>query len=160
MGNNSLPGDSLKPIELNQIAKPFEIDFNSKIPIESVEDKIIISPFCSFTITENPLKQLIRTCPIDLIYRKSYSFQSEIAIPSGYKLMTKPEDLKVNNSMVQIIFATNTQKKDAVLIIGSYEFKKDVYGILDYAELKGYFNRIVDKFNEKLIFVKDKDTKI
>lgn len=74
--------------------------------------------------------------------------------------MTKPEDLKVNNSMVQIIFATNTQKKDAVLIIGSYEFKKDVYGILDYAELKGYFNRIVDKFNEKLIFVKDKDTKI
>jgi len=160
MGNNSLPGDSLKPVELNQIANPFEIDFSSKIPIESVEDKIIISPFCNFIITENPLKQLFRTCPIDLIYRKSYSFQSEIAIPSGYKLMIKPEDLKVNNNMVQITYATDIKKKDAVLINGSYEFKKDVYGILDYSELKSYFNRIVDKFNEKLIFVKDMDPKI
>ena len=74
--------------------------------------------------------------------------------------MIKPEDLKVNNNMVQITYATDIKKKDAVLINGSYEFKKDVYGILDYSELKSYFNRIVDKFNEKLIFVKDMDPKI
>ena len=40
-------------------------------------------------------------------------------------------------------------------MIGVYQFKKDVYAILDYSELKNYFNQIVDKFNEKLVFVKE-----
>lgn len=155
MGNNSLPDDSLKSIDLNQIEKPFEIYFSNKIPIESIEDKIIISPFCNFTRTENPLKQLVRSYPIDMIYSELNNFQTTISIPAGYKFMTKPEDLKINNNMVQITFATDIQKKDAIVVIGSYEFKKDVYGSLDYSELKSYFNRIVDKFNEKLVFVKD-----
>ena len=78
MGTNSLSGDSLKPIDLDQIEKPFEIDFNSKVQSESIEDKIIISPFCGFTITENPLKQPVRTYPIDFVYRKSYKFNKFI----------------------------------------------------------------------------------
>ena len=57
--------------------------------------------------------------------------------------------------MVQITFATDIQKKDSIIVTGTYEFKKDVYGSSDYSELKSYFNWIVDKFNEKLIFVKD-----
>jgi hypothetical protein len=156
MGNNSLSGDSLKPIDLDQIEKPFEIDFNSKVQLESIEDKIIISPFCGFTITENPLKQPVRTYPVDFVYRKSYKFQSIIAIPTGYKLMTLPEDLKINNSLVQVVYATDVQKKDTVIVIGSYVFKKDVYPISDYSNLKSCFNGIVDKFNEKLVFVKGK----
>jgi len=156
MGTNSLSGDSLKPIDLDQIEKPFEIDFNSKVQSESIEDKIIISPFCGFTITENPLKQPVRTYPIDFVYRKSYKFQSAIAIPTGYKLMTLPEDLKINNSLVRVVYATDIQKKDTIIVIGSYLFKKDVYPISDYSNLKSYFNGIVDKFNEKLVFVKEK----
>jgi len=59
LGNNSLSGDTLNSIGLNQIEKPFEIDFVKNNPIEIVEDKIIISPLCNFTITENPLKQTV-----------------------------------------------------------------------------------------------------
>jgi CRISPR/Cas system-associated endoribonuclease Cas2 len=155
LGNNSLSGDTINPIDLNQIEKPFEIDFVKKNPTEIVEDKIIISPFCNFTITENPLKQTVRNYPVDLIYRKSYKFQSTIAIPEGYKLLSFPAEVAINNSIVRIAFVADTQKKGTILLVGSYLFKKDVYGIADYSELKGYFNRIVEKFNEKLVFVKD-----
>ncbi len=39
-------------------------------------------------------------------------------------------------------------------LTGYYEFKNDVYFSQDYLDLKGYFNRIVDKFNAKLVIVK------
>jgi len=70
--------------------------------------------------------------------------------------MTLPEDLKINNSLVRVVYATDIQKKDTIIVIGSYLFKKDVYPISDYSNLKSYFNGIVDKFNEKLVFVKEK----
>ena len=85
MGSSSLPSDSLKPINLNKIDEPFEIDFNKRIPMEIIEDKIVISPFSNFILTENPLKQLVRSYPVDLVYRKAHKFQSTIAIPAGYK---------------------------------------------------------------------------
>jgi hypothetical protein len=155
LGNNSLSGDTLKPIDLDQIEKPFGIDFVKKNPVEIVEDKIIISPFCNFTITENPLKQTVRNYPVDLIYRKSYKFQSTIVIPEGYKLLSVPAEVTINNSIVRITFLADIQKEGAILLVGSYVFKKDVYAPADYSELKGYFNRIVEKFNEKLVFVKE-----
>jgi len=155
LGNNSLSGDTLEPKDLDHIEKPFEIDFHRNNPIETVEDKIIISPFCNFTITENPLKQPVRNYPVDLIYRKSYKFQSTIAIPVGYKVLSMPEEVKINNNIVRIAFISDVQKKDSISLIGVYVFKKDVYGITDYSELKSYFNIIVEKFNEKLIFVKE-----
>jgi|GEM_PF-2668453 len=39
-------------------------------------------------------------------------------------------------------------------MVGAYLFNKDVYFITDYSESKGYFNRTVEKFNEKLVFIK------
>jgi hypothetical protein len=155
LGSNFLPGDSLKPVDLRQIEKPFEINFNVTIPIETVEDKIIISPFSNYTMTENPLKQLVRNYPIDLIYRESHNFRTTIAKPVGYTLFSKPEDVVINNENVKISYAVDMQNKDEIIITGVYELKKDVYASSEYLEIKGYFNRIVNKFNEKLVFVKD-----
>ena len=81
-------------------------------------------------------------------------FQSTIAIPNGYKLLTKPEDLRINNNLVKIIYVTNISDNNTIKVTGVYEFKNDVYGIPDYVELKNYFNKIVDKFNEKLVLIK------
>ena len=82
---NALSSDTLSATNLNQIEMPFIIDFNKKAPLEKVEDKFLIAPFCNFTITENPLKQLVRNYPVDMIYRNSSNFQSTVTIPKGYK---------------------------------------------------------------------------
>lgn len=152
--NNSIPGDTVHAVDLNQIEKPFEMDFNKKTPVESIEDKIIISPFYNFIYTENPLKQPARNYPVDFIYKKSNKFQVTILIPNGYKLLTKPENIRINNNLVNIIYMTDIQNNDTIKIIGVYEFKKDEYGTSEYIDLKGYFNTIVDKFNEKIVLVK------
>jgi hypothetical protein len=41
-----------------------------------------------------------------------------------------------------------------IKVTGIYEFKNDIYRSNDYVNLKGFFNMIVDKFNEKLVLVK------
>jgi CRISPR/Cas system-associated endoribonuclease Cas2 len=155
LGNSSLLGDSLKPINLVQIEKPFEVDFNKKDQIETIEDKIIISPFCKTVITENPLKQAFRNYLVDFTYKKAFKFQSNIVVPRGYKLFKKPENLNINNNMIRITYNTENEDSDTIKVMGVYEFKKDIYVISEYFDLKSYFNKIVDKFNEQLVFVKE-----
>ena len=70
------------------------------------------------------------------------------------KLLSKPLDMNVNNSLVKAVFLTDIQSDGLIKIIGNYEFKKEVYEISDYSELKKYFKMIVDKFNEKIIISK------
>ena len=154
-GNSVLPGDSLNQKGLNDTEKPFELNFTKNYALETVEDKIIISPFSSFTFTENPLKQSARNYPVDFIYKKSYAFETTIKIPKGYKLSTKPEGMKIEDDMVRIIYAATVLNNETIRVIGQYEFKKDEYQVLEYMYLKDYFNKIVDKFNEKLVLVKE-----
>jgi hypothetical protein len=153
-GANSLSKDSLKSTGLNQIENPFEIDFDKKTVLERLEDKIIISPFGNFTLSENPLKQNARSYPVDMIYKKIYAFETSIDVPKGYKLLSKPESIKINDDMVRIIFSTTEVNNETIKVIGLYEFKKDEYQAVEYLYLKDYFNKIVDKFNEKLVLVK------
>lgn len=150
---NSFSKDSLKIANLYQIDKPFVISYDSKHSTEKVEDKIIVSPFCDKTMTENPLKQSSRSYPVDMVYRSAKKYQSTIRIPSGYKVLVKPENINIDNKLVKIFFTTDVQN-DEIKINGYYEFKNDIYFSSDYVDIKGYFNRIVDKFNEKLVLVK------
>lgn len=155
IGNNASAGDSLKSIGLKHIEAPFELDFNKRTSLEKVEDKIIISPFSDIPDTENPLKQSSRNYPVDLIYKKLYAFETTIEVPKGYKLYSKPEALKLNDNMVRIIFSATELNKNTIKVIGLYEFKKEEYQAVEYLYLKDYFNKIVDKFNEKLVLIKE-----
>jgi len=154
LGNNSGLRDTLRAVDLHQIEKPFEIDFNKKIQVQAIEDKIIISPFCNYQLSNNPLKQPVRNYPVDIIYKKSYNFQTTIVIPKGYELLSKPVDLKINDKLVIIIYNTVIQPNGNINIVGSYEFNKDVYDVSEYTEIKKYFNIIVEKFNEEIVLNK------
>jgi hypothetical protein len=153
--DNSESSDSIHPKNLKEIGKPFEVDYGNKTQLETIEDKMIISPFCNTVISENPLKMPVRNYPVDMIYKRGNMFQSVIDIPAGYKILSKPEDMNINNQMVKITYSTDMSKKDKLLVLGIYEFKKDVYPVSEYAVLKDCFDKIVDKFNEKLVLIKE-----
>jgi len=151
---NTSMEDSIKATNLNKVEEPFELGYSLKVPIESLEDKIIVSPFCKKAITENPLKQPDRTYPVDMVYKSGDIFQSTIVIPKGYKFLQKPENLKIDNALIKINYTTEIVNNDTIKVTGGYEFKKEVYKVDDYIFLKNFFNIIVDKFNEKLVFEK------
>jgi hypothetical protein len=154
LGRDALEEDSLKPENLYQTDQPFTIRYRKKSAPDKIAGKMIISPFCNTVITENPLKQASRTYPVDMTYRSSNIYLSKIVVPKGYKLLTRPEAVSINNDRVKIAYTSETYKNDSVKVIAVYEFKKEIYAASDYPDLKGWFNTIVEKLNEKLVFVR------
>ncbi len=146
--------DSIRISNLQQVNKSFDVDFGVRMPLEKVENKLIITPFCNFTLSENPLKQFSRSYPVDMNYKKGKKFISIIHIPDGYKLYSKPQDYKINTSQGKIVFTSEIVNGNTIKLSGEYEFAKDIYDPQEYIDLKGFFNKIVDKLNEKVICVK------
>jgi len=119
-----------------------------------VNNKIYVSPFLREGITENPLKQPTRNYPVDMIYPKKTSYFAEINIPDGFKVDYLPVNDKINNDQFEFDYTTMvTDKKISVSMV--YYFKLPVYEAPEYDKLKYYFNEIINKGSEKIVFVKN-----
>lgn len=143
--------DSLKCVSLTTIEEPFELEFNETQFLETAEDKLIINPFCGKAISENPFKLAARSYPIDFNYRQSKSFETTINIPSGYSILSKPDNLEVNNAVVMITYSVEILNPETLKVTAMYDFKKDIYPAEAYSNLKAYYNIIVNKLNEKIV---------
>lgn len=152
--DNTLLLDSLRSANLHDLSKPFVVFANCIYSADKIEGKILIAPFCYFNITENPLKQSFRTYPIDMLYKRSKTFVTVLHIPKGYKLGSIPLNLSINNEEIKIQYQVETLDDQSIKVSGMYEFKKDVYDASSYIALKEYYNKIIDKFNEKIVLIK------
>ncbi|NJK93512.1 MAG: hypothetical protein HC905_00010 [Bacteroidales bacterium] len=94
--------DSLNTSNYDESKNPYLLQFRASIPVESAGNKIYISPFLNEPPSENPLKQVTRTYPVDFTYPFGRNFSSTIEIPQGYKVEFTPEPFKINNQMVSV----------------------------------------------------------
>lgn len=150
IGDDFQSYDSLKCENLNTPENPFIFSYSKTEELENVDNHLIINPFCGIILTENPLKQPVRDYPVDFNYKWSRSFSVTLKIPEGYKLSSKPENLIVNNKQIRIVYSITEPEPGTINIVGVYQFKKDLYPASEYASLKGYYDQIISKFNEKL----------
>lgn len=135
------------------IKEPYILKYSIVDRPEKVNDKIYVSPFLHETITENPLKQSSRTYQIDMTYPKKTALFAEIKIPEGFKVDYVPANDKINNDKFEFeYFTLATENKINVSMV--YYFKIPVYEATEYNKLKYYFNEIVNKGSEKVVFVK------
>ena len=84
---------------------------------------------------------------------KRSAFYTEITVPEGYKVDFLPANDKIKNEMFELEYSTlvHDQKINVFLI---YYFKIPVYDATEYSKIKYYFNEIVNKGSEKIVFVK------
>ena len=122
--------------------------------MESINDKIYISPFYEEPLSENPFNQKSRSYPVDLEYPKTKFFISQIQIPEGYEPEYVPENYELKASLVEIVYSTEMPNENILLIKGNYAFKQAVYDAEDYLKLKFYCNDIIKKFNDKIVLKK------
>jgi transglutaminase-like putative cysteine protease len=133
---------------------PFIHSYTVSVPIETVGNKLLVMPFPGLTPQENPLKLPFRSYPVDMVYKNKHSFYTHIDIPKGYKYMDQNKSVSVDNNLVNIQYVIEC-KPDGLSVKGSYEFKKPVYLKHEYYDLKSYMTKIVETFNDKIVFVKD-----
>jgi len=137
----------------NNVLKPYLFKFKTISKPEIINSKIYISPFAKETLKDNPLKQVERTYPIDMLYPTKRSFYSEIEIPKGYKVDFLPANDKIKNDQFELDYSiVCDESKIHVSLV--YYFKLSIYQAEDYSKIKYYFNDIVNKGSEKIVFVK------
>ncbi len=154
IGRDAKLSDTLNVINLKEIEQPFIVNYTLKTTVEKIEDKILVSPFCGEAISKNPLTMPVRNYPVDFNYRELKSYISTVKIPDGYKILSLPESISIDNDMITIRYTAVSENDKTITISGMYEFKKDLYEKTEYADVKNYFNQIVNKFNENLVLVK------
>ncbi len=134
--------------------RPYIISFEGKAEIEKIGSNLIISPFLNLAITENRLTQKTRSYPVDFMYSNAEQFNITIDVPSGYKITNLPESYSMNNDLAEI--KLDYQNRESILEINArYTFKKSIYQTNEYARIRFYFDTIVKKFNEQIVFEKD-----
>jgi len=88
-----------------------------------------------------------------MINPRKMSYFAEINIPEGYKIDFFPISDKIKNDQFEMDYYTSvTDTKINVFLI--YYFKNPIYEAGEYAKLKFYYNEIINKGSEKIVFVR------
>lgn len=133
--------------------KPYLFKFKTISKPEVINSKIYISPFAKEALKDNPLKQVERTYPIDMLYPTKRTFYSEIEIPKGYKVDFLPANDKIKNDQFELDYSIACDGSK-IHVSFAYYFKLSIYQAEDYSKIKYYFNDIVNKGSEKVVLVK------
>ncbi len=146
----------IKTLNFEKSSAPYIVAYEGETKIESIDNKLLISPFLNFPLQENKLTQKSRSFPVDFVYPKSETFKSTISIPDNYLVVDFPERFEMKNDLA-VITLDYSFKDNVVTVVGEYSFKKAVYQPNEYTRIKQYLNAIVRKFNTQLIITKSEE---
>ncbi|WP_116786935.1 DUF3857 domain-containing protein [Flavobacterium psychrotrophum] len=132
-----------------------EYDFAYSNASEIIGDKIYVNPMFFFTTTENPFKQEKREYPVDFVFPHEDKYMISIALPEGFVVESLPAPIAVTmeEGVGNFKYTLQQQGNNIQLMI----IDNISYGVVpaDYYEtLKGYFQKIIDKQNEKIVLKK------
>lgn len=154
MESEGVDEESVELLNLKEIDSDFIVQFNYIKDLELGSEKIYFSPFFDEIMDENPLKEKYREYPIDFTYSRKITMVSNINIPEGYELdYMNNKNKNISNDYFELQYnASELEGKVKIEFI--YWFKKSVYPAAAYNRLKYYFNDIIKKGHEKIVFVK------
>jgi hypothetical protein len=152
--NYTVKDSSISIKNMENASSPFIMHYAVETKAEIINDKLYFSPFLNELPTENPFKQNTRTYPVDMIYAKHRTFVSNFAIPKGYKVNFVPQDKKITTEQFELDYKV-TVFEESVTVAMMYYFKSPVYKASDYMKLKFYYNELISKGSEKIVFEKD-----
>jgi len=129
--------------------------FKDTKSLEIIGDKMYVSPLLFLSVSENPFKQEKREYPVDFGYPTQDKYNINIEIPAGYTVESLPtainlvtgDDLGafkyiIANSGNKIQISITTDINTAIVPADYYDILKD------------FFQKMVDKQNEKIVLKK------
>jgi hypothetical protein len=129
--------------------------FDSDNHCEIIGGKMFIDPLLFFTVKKNPFVQEKREMPIYFGYPKQEKYTINIEIPEGYMVDFLPTAMKIISKDKVLSFGINTMVDgNKIQIIIAKEIKTGILSAEYYDDLKSFFQKIIDKQNEKIILKK------
>ena len=122
---------------------------------ELIGGKIYINPMLFFTQTQNPFKQENRAYPVDYGFPFQDKCAVNIQIPEGFKVESLPQSLTLTlNENLGIFKYLTSLNGNMIQISISNQINSSLVSSEDYADLKSYYQKMIEKQNEKIIIVK------
>ncbi|NHM08103.1 DUF3857 and transglutaminase domain-containing protein [Flavobacterium sp. CYK-4] len=140
--------DNTKPIMETYSFK----DSNSA---ELIDGKIYFSPLLFLGLKENPFKQETREYPIDFNYPFQKKYNINVTLPEGYAVESLPQPVNMITGddigdFKYMIVANQNQIQVSVLM----DIYKPLVASDFYEVVKDFYQKVVDKENEKVVLVK------
>ena len=152
-------------IEISEYERTNEIDV--KLPVvetlsfkganfsEKVGDDIYIKPLLSFATNINPFKQEIREYPVDFAFPFMDKYVVNVQIPDGYKIDSYPQTAVISMEDGLATFKFLTSATDNTVQISLLcQINAPIIGADYYPALKEFFQKMIDKQNEKIVLKK------
>ena len=141
---------------LNETEKPLILNytFEKNNHIEIVNDKIFFSPMFFLKTKENPFKAEKREYPVDFTFPTESNYNIIITIPDGYAVESYPEQIKIAfEDMATFTYLLNVSGNRIILKVSEVQ-KTPIVSSEYYETLKEYYQKMVDKQNEKIVLKK------
>ncbi len=140
-----------------EISKPVIESYNFKDngDVEIINGKMYISPMLYLVGRENPFKLEKREFPIDFSYPFQEKYLINIDIPKGYAVESLPKAVNmVTGDDIGVFKYLISSEGDKIQISVTFEIKTPIVSTDYYEVIKDFYQKVVDKENEKIVFVK------
>jgi hypothetical protein len=129
--------------------------FTSDNHCEMIGNEMFINPMLLFALTKNPFFQEKRKMPIYFGYPKQEKYNINIEIPEGYAIESIPKAMKIATEDKILLFTINTLAEgNKIQIIITKEINSAILVADYYGDLKEFFQKIIEKQNEKIVLKK------
>ena len=132
-----------------------DYDFSHNSVADIIADKIYINPMLFLVQAENPFKEEKREYPIDFVFPHQDKYMISITLPEGYVIESLPQSLSLSmeqniGSFKYILANTGRFIQASVTLDINYANIAPEY----YATLKDFFQKVIEKQNEKIVLKK------
>lgn len=122
------------------------------------EDILYINPLFAEGYKENPFKSAERSYPVEMPYTFDEVYVLTMEVPAGYTVDELPKGMKVNfNEAGDCQFEYLVSESNNMISLRSrVQFKRATFEPDEYEVLREFFNMIVKKQSEQIVFKKKK----
>lgn len=155
--NNNIEIDEYNRENELELSKPIieNYSFKDSKTLELIDGKIYFSPLVFYALKENPFKQEVREYPVDFGYPVQEKFNINIKVPEGYEVESLPKSLIVDGGekvgKFKFIIANNGGNIQVAMTSDIYS---PIVSSEDYPTLKDFFQKFIEKQNEKIVLKK------
>lgn len=142
---------------LTNLEEPIAIHYNFDLNVDK-EDILYISPMFGEGYKENPFKSAERFYPVEMPYTFDETYYATIEIPVGYELEEMPKSIKVkfNEEGEGYFEYMITRSENMISMRSRIKMQRATFQPEEYEILREFFNMIVSKQKEQIVFKKKK----
>jgi hypothetical protein len=142
---------------LDKLEDPLNIQFDFEIK-PAKEDIIYFNPMLGEGYKENPFKSAERFYPVEMPYTIDETYLLRLEIPQGYVVDELPKQIivKLNENDDGMFEYRISESNGTVSLRSRLRIKRSYFQPDEYGMLREFFNLVVKKHNEQIVFKKKK----